>query len=78
MKTLYNLQIAHRFHEISIHIGRLCNLDIIIDVPLGLSSVINDKKTLSIFNCAMKSKSRACSLAPKMKKRCESFRTGLG
>jgi hypothetical protein len=78
MKTLYNFQIAHRFHEISIHIGRLCNLDIIIDAPLGLSSVINDKKTLSIFNCAMKSKSRACSLVLKMKKRCESFRTGLG
>jgi len=77
-ETLYKIQIAHRFHEISIHIGKLCNLDIIIDAPLGLSSAIDDKKTLSIFNCAMKSKSRARSLAPKMKKRCESFRTELG
>ncbi len=69
MKTLYNLQIAHHFHEISIHIGKLCNLDIIIDTSLGLSSAIDDKKTLPIFNAAMKSKPRACSLTPKMKKR---------
>jgi hypothetical protein len=77
IKTLYNLQIAHCFHEISIHIGKLCNLDIIIDARLGLSSVIDDKKTLPIFNYATKSKPRACSLMSKMKKRCESFRIGL-
>jgi hypothetical protein len=77
MKTLYNLQIAHCFHEISIHIGKLCNQDIIIDAPLGLSSAIDHKKTLSIFNCATKSKLKACSLMPKMKKRCKSFRMGL-
>jgi hypothetical protein len=77
MKTLYNLQIAHCCHEISIHIGKLCNLDIIINAPLGLSSAIDHKKTLSIFNCAMKSKLKACSLMPKMKKRCENFRMGL-
>ncbi len=39
-KTLYNLQITHCFQEISIHIGKLCNIEIIIDAPLGLSSVI--------------------------------------
>jgi len=69
MKTLCNLQIAHRFHEISIHIGKLRNLNIIIHAPLGLSNAINDKKTLSIFNCAMKSKPKAYSLMPKMKKK---------
>jgi len=77
-ETLYKIQIVHRFHEISIYIGRLCNIDIIIDAPLGLSSAIDDKKTLSIFNCATKSKPRASSLMPKMKKRRESFRMGLG
>jgi hypothetical protein len=69
MKTLYSLQSAHYFHDISIHIGKLCNLDIIIDTSLGLSSAIDDKKTLPIFNCAMKSKPRVCSLMPKMKKK---------